>query len=135
MVCRPFYSLFYDCDDSFGVYTAVIRCFLYSFVDMCIRVYDDNGGFAGSRMKAATIAALHFFLPMWVVVIFHSSWLSVLLIPVCIGPILYGIRLLLRMPVEDMQVPFMESCDVMVWPYCILLLAGVCTRMLLLLLV
>ncbi len=105
---------------------------------MCIRVYEDNAGFAGSRMKATAIAVLHIFLPMWIVVILRSTWMSflgLLLISVCLGPVLYGIRLLLSMSVDGIQVPFMESCGIMVWPHCILLLVGVSTRMLSLLLV
>ncbi len=73
-------------------------------------------------MKAVTLALLHIFLPMWIVVILHSKWLSplnLLWISVCIGAVLYGIRLLLSMPLEDIQVPFMESCNVRVWPHCI----------------
>ncbi len=94
---------------------------------MCIRVYDQNG-FGANIMKAAAIALLHIILPMWVVVILHSKWLTVLhlvWISVCIGGMLYGMRLLFRLPLEDMQVPFMESCDVRVWPHCIFVVEAV----------
>ncbi len=108
--------------------TALIRRFLRSFVNMCIRVVESNGQFFGNKMKAAANALLHIFFPMWVVVILHLSLMSmwhILWISLCIGPVLYSIRLLLKMPLEDMLVPFMERCNFRVWPHCILSLVMV----------